>query len=144
MFMFSWTSFCRSTISSIDDPKSRQDAELLALLSSSTTPHRKVDEFGRLFPNTATINQHPDPSNFRRVLQIRNDSAKEEGDASYLAYSEKFLKFLDSVAPFSESNPLYVVHLCTNSGFYDFLYAPAHEKSVFASTGHLANLRARS
>ena len=136
--MFSWTAFCHVAISLIDDPRSRQDAELFAMLTAPTTPPRRVDEIGRLFPSTATINRHPDPSNLRRVLQIRCDSARDEGYDAYVSYAVKYMHFMDSVGPFSESNPLYFVSLCTQTGFYEFLYAPVTARAAFASTEHLA------
>ena len=140
--MFSWDSF-RAIAAHVVEDKCGIDAELKAILSSSTPPPREVDGIGCPLPGSALIIQHPDPGNLLRSSKIRCDIAKENNNLEYVAYATRRVQFVESSGELSESNPLFIILIATGGDYYEFLYTPKNSKLVAAAVGHLGNLRLR-
>jgi len=106
-----------------------EDDELLSILRTTEQPSRSIDAVGRPQVGAALVNQHPDPENYRRVMEIRRDIAVENSDEDYILYANLILCFLAKQSPFSENNQLFIIDIMTKQGEYEFLYVP-HSQAI--------------
>jgi hypothetical protein len=118
--MFRWNEFtelareCASAFCANDE-------RLTLILAASAPLSERTDDIGKPLPESVSINEHPDPANFKRALGIRRDIAKGKGQSHYVAYSDSVLSFLNGIP---QNDPLFVVLIATAGRTYEFLYTP--------------------
>jgi hypothetical protein len=134
--MFAWLDFSKFALSAAG--RIELDAELNEMLSLTSAPPEATDAVGRPVPNSARVNQPPEPDSFRWIVATRRSAAQREGDGNYIRYADQVLEFFESFGAFSESNPLFVVLIATHKNEYEFLYAPMKKAVATMTVGHLS------
>jgi hypothetical protein len=133
--MFSWPYFSQIALESLGDDQSG-DTELVSLLKSPSVPNT-TDVAGSPLPNSAVINQHPEPDNFKWIVNARRSASITEGDEGYIHYADQVLGFFDSFGPFSESNPLFIIFVSTHKNKYEFLFSKTKRVVIAITVGNL-------
>jgi hypothetical protein len=134
--MIAWPIFGKLALSVVE---AGTDDDLREILTDASQPPRVVDDVGRPLPNSALINQHPDPNNYSRIIKIRRAIAVDKKEQDYIKYADAIITFLDSFGPFSESDPLWLILIATHKNQYEFLYAPKTNAITGMPVGHLNN-----
>lgn len=116
--MFSWPLFAKVALAS-NSELIAVDSRLAAMLLFNAPGAEQVDEVGRPLPNSVLIREHPDVFNFRRVIDIRLELARNNSDDNYVAYAEGVKEFLNSERG---SADLYVILIATDMHVYEILY----------------------
>ena len=137
---FSWTRFRRHAAKVVQAWQS-QDVDLASILARPRPPNKSVDEYGRPLPDSVLANEHPDPSNFERVLRVRSELARDERNEAYAAYASRLLVFFRKYGPFSDANPLFVVQIATRKDEYEFLFSPSSGRIVGSKVRNIGKVR---
>jgi len=124
--MFDWSAF-RSLALAAGAAHCKDDANLSRLLAADSPAKEQTDEIGRPMPESVGIHQMTDIENLKRALRIRRGIAHDEGNTSYVSYSDVVLSFLDSI---SAGEVLFAVLIATKKASYEFLFAPQLKKTT--------------
>jgi hypothetical protein len=131
----SWTDFAEIARKSIKSDL-LGDSELISILRMSDPP-KTMDEAGRPLLGSAVIKQHPEPDNFKWIVNTRRSASLKEGNQEYIRYADWVLEFFRAFGSFSEINPLFIISISTRQNKYEFLFAPSKKAVMAIAVGNL-------
>jgi hypothetical protein len=129
---FDWSAFCR-LVRSLPEVEACDDAELHKMLGGPVPPLKHTDEFGRPLLGSSLISEHPEPPNYRRIIDIRHRFA-DDGDVVRNSYFGRLDGFLKS---HSELSRIQIVCLSTERECYEVVYFPEAAAAFFFPVRHL-------
>lgn len=122
-FPFDWREFTELALSVLGRASIIHE-RLVQLLSEPSPAPERMDEIGRPLGDAVIIREHPDVSNFIRVLEIRRQSALQSAELRYLTYADGALKFLNQV---SAGGVVFVIIIAAEKRTFEFFYSPLNK-----------------
>jgi hypothetical protein len=116
------------------------DSELISVLRARDLS-ANTDKMGCPLPGSGIIHYHPEPENFRWIVNFRRSTSLEESNQEYVRYADGVLEFFKLHAPFSKANPLFIISILTQKDKYKFLFAPLKDALSVFRVRHLNELR---
>ena len=132
--MFSWSIFCSLATATAQTARI-EDLELFEMLRLKDQPQKETDQYGCPQPKSVLVNEHPEPENFRRIMEVRRSHFVRMNEMDNIAYADQALDFMKENCPFSDENPLIIVTIPTHNNTHQFLYAPKHGRICVLSIG---------
>jgi len=132
--MFTWTIFCPLARAAAKNAQIK-DPELFEILRLQDQPPKKTDQYGCPQLKSVLVNKHPEPENYRRIMEVRRSHFVRMSEEDNLAYANQALNFITVNSPFSDENILLIVTIPTHVNTYQFLYAPKRDETCILLVG---------